>query len=173
MRLQPNIEKIYDLYSKELYFTSLRITGESFDAEEIMQETIIKYYNYPDKSSIENLRGWLKSVCIRRSLDKLRERHRKKVFLEEYKEVNLESAGAVGEVAGDIGGGAEEVEYSVEKIKKALSSLQDNYRVILSLMLFEGYDYGEASQITGVKESTIRSTYLRAKNKLATVLKSV
>ena len=71
-----HIEQIYDRHSQGLYATSLRIVGNSMDAEEIMQDTNIKYHHYPHKEEIENLPGWLKSVCIRKSLDKLREKHR-------------------------------------------------------------------------------------------------
>ena len=34
-----DIEKLYDTYAKKLYFTSLRITADSFDAEEAMHDT--------------------------------------------------------------------------------------------------------------------------------------
>jgi DNA-directed RNA polymerase specialized sigma subunit, sigma24 homolog len=84
MRNYNNIEKLYDIYSKSLYFTSLRIIGNNFDAQEVMQDTFIKYYNITNKDKIENPGHWLKSVCIRSSIDKLREKNREKIFLEEY-----------------------------------------------------------------------------------------
>ena len=40
-----HIEQIYDRHSQGLYATSLRIVGNSMDAEEIMQDTIIKYHH--------------------------------------------------------------------------------------------------------------------------------
>ena len=60
---------------------------------------------------------------------------------------------------------------SVESIRKALSGLPDHYRVVLTLHLLEGYDYQEISQITGTKESTIRTLYMRGKQKLAEALR--
>ena len=62
------------------------------------------------------------------------------------------------------------LQYTVEEIKGALLLLPDNYRTILSLHLFEGYDYQEIEQITGTKEATLRSLYKRAKEKLAAQL---
>ena len=152
-----HIEQIYDRHSQGLYATSLRIVGNSQDAEEIMQDTIIKYHHYPNKEEIENLPAWLKSVCIRKSLDKLRERHRTREFLEEYKEQTPYQP-------------PPQMQYTIEDVKKALFLLPDNYRTILSLHLFEGYDYQEIEQITGTKEATLRSLYKRAKEKLAAQL---
>ena len=51
-------------------------------------------------------------------------------------------------------------------IRKVMQGMPDGYRVVLSLLLFEGYDYAEAAQILQVEESTVRSQYLRGKRKL-------
>lgn len=152
-----HIEQVYDKYSQGLYATSLRIVGNSQDAEEIMQDTILKYHHYPNKLKIENLPAWLKSICIRKSLDKLRERHRTREFLEEYKDQTPPAP-------------PPQMQYTIEDVKKALFLLPDNYRTILSLHLFEGYDYQEIEQITGTKETTLRSLYSRAKEKLAAAI---
>ena len=154
----PNIQEIYGKYSTPLYFTSLRITGNSYDAEEVMHDTILKYHSFHPKENIEKLGSWLTSICIRKSLDKLREKHRNKDFLEEYKEWQETEASTPPE------------NLNIEEIKKALLLLPDNYRTILSLHLFEGYDYQEIEQITGAKEVTLRSLYKRAKEKLAATI---
>ena len=160
MKQQSNITEIYNQYAQQLYFTALRITGNSYDAEEVMQDTIIKYHHLPQKEEIEKLGSWLKSVCIRKAIDRLREKHRTKEFMEEYREDQFQAAPQ------------QQLQYSVEDIKKALLLLPDNYRAILSLHLFEGYDYQEIEQITGTKEATIRSIYKRGKDKLAALLQN-
>ena len=157
MNTATHIEQVYDKYSQGLYATSLRIVGNSQDAEEIMQDTILKYHHYPSKTEIENLPAWLKSICIRKSLDKLRERLRTREFLEEYKDQAPPAP-------------PPKMPYTIEDVKKALFLLPDNYRTILSLHLFEGYDYQEIEQITGTKEATLRSLYSRAKEKLAAAI---
>ena len=160
MNRHTNIKLIYGQYSQRLYFTSLRIVGNSFDAEEIMQDTILKYHNLRGKEAILEPGKWLTSVCIRKSIDKLREKHRNKNFLEEYKEIQ------------DTQQDTPPPDCNIEDIKKALLLLPDNYRTILSLHLFEGYDYQEIEQITGTKETTLRSLYKRAKDKLAATLQN-
>ena len=148
------------MHAVRLYNISLRILGNESDAEEIMHATLLKYHTYINKEKIDDLSKWLTSVCVRKSIDKLRERHRYKAFLARY----AESTEDIHE---------EEIpeNITVDRIRKALRSLPDHYRLIVGLHLFEGYDYQEISQITGQNESTIRSLYLRGKNKLAETLK--
>ena len=146
--------------SKRLFNISFRIVGNSADAEEIMHDTLLKYWKSDRKHEIIDIGKWLSSTCIRKSIDKLRERNRWKNILENYEDPILEEPET------------ESLEYDIRTIRNALSTLPDHYRAIVSLHLFEGYDYQEISQITGIKEVTVRSLYLRGKRKLAEYLRN-
>lgn len=154
------MERIYDEHAVRLYNLSLRILGDSCEAEEIMHDSLLQYYGMKDKSEIQDIRKWLSSVCIRKSIDRLRKRKRFKDFLEDYEDPAMDDADY------------EDYTLEVENIRKALSCIPDNYRLILSLHLFEGYDYQEISQIAGIKEVTVRSLYMRGRRKLAEYLKN-
>ena len=154
------MERIYDEHAFRLYNMSLRILGDSCEAEEIMHDSLLQYYGMKDKSEILDIRKWLSSVCIRKSIDRLRKRRRFKDFLEDYEDPAMDDADY------------EDYTLEVENIRKALSCIPDNYRLILSLHLFEGYDYQEISQIAGIKEVTVRSLYMRGRRKLAEYLKN-
>ena len=154
-----DIEKVYDSMSGRLFNASMRIVGNSSDAEEIMHDSILQYWKYRKKEEIQDIRKWLTSVCIRKSIDRLRERQKWKILLENYED-------PITQEPEDT-----ELEYDINNILKALSQLPDHYRAIISLHLFEGYDYEEISQITGTGESTIRSLYMRGRQKLAAALK--
>lgn len=145
--------------SRRLYNMSLRIVGSSTEAEEIMHDTLLQYWHFNKKNDIKDLQKWLSSVCIRKSIDRLRQKQRWKDFLERYEDPALEE------------NSGSEMEYDIQSITKALSELHDPYRVIVSLHLFEGYDYQEISQITGMNENTIRSIYLRGRQKLAAAVR--
>ncbi|MCK7539303.1 MAG: sigma-70 region 4 domain-containing protein [Marinilabiliales bacterium] len=58
-------------------------------------------------------------------------------------------------------------------IARAVERLPDGYRVVFSLYLLEGYDHTEISQILGISESTSKTQYLRAKEKLKKILISM
>lgn len=137
---------------------SLRILGEGADAEEVMHDTLLQYHEISRRDEINDVSKWLSSVCIRKSIDRLRKRHSYMDFLERYAEQDCLYEPDVR---------TDEVEYSVAKIKEAMASLPDQYRLVLTLHLFEGYDYQEISQITQTKESTIRTLYMRGRRKLA------
>ena len=47
----------------------------------------------------------------------------------------------------------------------------DTSRIILTLVLVEGLDYGEISALTGEREGTLRAQYSRARKRLAALLK--
>ena len=55
--------------------------------------------------------------------------------------------------------------------KKAIMQLPDGYRTVLNLYLLEGYDHEEIAEILQVAESTTRTQYMRAKQKLLQFLK--
>ena len=156
-----DIERVYDTYAARLYRISLRIVGDEGEAEEIMHDTLLKLYEFRRKDAILDLASWLSSVCVRKSIDKVRQRYRYKDFLSRYasQERDEEEVMEMNQ------------EYSIEHIRNALASLPDHYRLVLTLHLFEGYDYQEISQITGSKENSIRTLYMRGRQKLAKLLK--
>ncbi len=155
-----DIERVYDAHSRRLYNISLRITGSSGDAEEIMHDSLLQYWRFRKKEQIRDLPRWLSSICIRKSIDRLREKSRWNDFLEDYEDPALEES-----PADDEG-------YNAAQVLKALASLPDHYRAVLSLHLFEGFDYQEIALITGTKESTVRSLYMRGRKLLAQAVKT-
>lgn len=166
MRNNNNIEKIYNTYAKTLYNTSLRIVKDSFKAEEIMQDSIIKYYNEDAATQFNNPRGWLQKVCITKSIDYLRKTKRENIFLTEYAQDNGEDS-----VNPNPDKNRVSPDTKAKEIKEAIYNLPDKYRIVLSLLLLEGYDYEEVAQITKAPTSTIRSWAMRGKKMVIETLK--
>lgn len=155
--------KLYNTYARKLFNTSFRILHDSGEAEEIMQDTILKYITTGPKILSEvQAAAWLSKTCIRKSIDVLRKKKREKLFLEEY-EVEVEDA-AVDAKPGDL---------SIGIIRKAISELPEASRLVLTLILLEGLDYEEVANYTGAREGTIRVQYSRARAKLAEKLRSM
>ena len=62
--IPKEITAFYNRYKTRLYNTSLRITGDSFDAEEIVQDTIIKYLRTNTGGMSEaQTSAWLVKAC--------------------------------------------------------------------------------------------------------------
>jgi RNA polymerase sigma factor (sigma-70 family) len=66
-----------------------------------------------------------------------------------------------------------EINFKVESVKSAIMQLPDGYRTVLNLYLLEGYDHEEIAEILHVAESTTRTQYMRAKQKLLQLLKDI
>lgn len=150
--------KIYKLYYRSMYNTSLRIVNRTDDAEDIMQESFLTAFHKLSTYKGEVSFGvWLKRIVVNRSLDYLRKR---KVELEE-----VTSEHPVFEEESN-----DETEYAVDEVKTAISQLSDGYRTILSLILLEGYDHEEVSEILGISNVTSRTQFCRAKQHLRDLL---
>ncbi|MCX6305774.1 MAG: sigma-70 family RNA polymerase sigma factor [Bacteroidetes bacterium] len=154
--------RIYKLYYKAMYNTSLRIVNDTAEAEDIMQEAFLdafrRLHSYTGEGSFGS---WLKRIVINRSLDSLRKEQETIPF---------------DEVEYDIPNTAEEnredeIQFQVTEVKRAISRLPDEYRVVLSLFLLEGYDHEEISQILKITNQLSRTRYSRARHKLLEILK--
>ena len=154
--------ELYRLYNAAMYNTTLRIVGDSDDAEDVMQEAFLKAFTKLDSYRGEvSIGAWLKRIVINKALDFLRLKKEK---------LSLEDAGEIGEIVDepyDTG----DVEYKAEEIKKAIDKLPEGYRIVLSLILLEGYDHEEVSTILNISNATSRTQYHRAKKKLIELLK--
>ena len=160
---RQEITAFYEQYHRRLYNTAWRILQDSDDAEEVMQDTLLKYIGRKDPAplSAPQTAAWLTRTCVRASIDRLRERKRRADFLELYAVDETEVEEADLPMSG----------IEVPAVLKALESLEDPYRLILNLVLLEGLDYEEISTFTGKKEATIRSIYCRGRVKLIERLK--
>ena len=64
-----------------------------------------------------------------------------------------------------------EIALQVASVKRSIMALPDGYRTVLSMYLLEGYDHEEIAEILNVTHSTVRTQYMRAKQKLLQLLK--
>ena len=161
----------YKKHAKRLYNISLRIVRDSAQAEEIMQDTILKYISLSPLPGFgaASESAWLDRTCIRASIDALRKRKRELHFLYEYANEEAPEYFAPVEAA-DVQGEVESGALDIAGIRKAIDSLKDPYRLVLNLVLLDGLDYGEISGITGEREGTIRTQYSRARKMLKDIL---
>ena len=154
--------ELYRLYNAAMYNTCLRIVGDSDDAEDVMQEAFLKAFEKLDTyRGAVSFGAWLKRIVINKALDFLRLKK---------EQLSLEDAGEVGEIV-DEPVDTVEGEYRAEAIKKAIYDLPEGYRIVLSLILLEGYDHEEVSSILNISNATSRTQYHRAKKKLIELLK--
>lgn len=150
--------QVYKLYYKAMYNTALRILNDPAEAEDVMQESFLEAFRkietYREESSFGT---WLKRIVINKSVDVIR-KSRDMVSMDEFDT--------------EIPERLEDEDYiqvlstKVDEIRKAIHSLRDDYRIILSLFLLEGYDHEEIAQILNISYNLSRTRYSRARKKL-------
>ena len=141
-----------------MYNTAYRILNHRAEAEDVLQDSFLEVFTKLNEYRGESTFGaWLKRIIINRSISELRKR--KLVFVE-----NIDTDLLYEE---DIDFDIEDDNQSlVNKIKNEINNLPDGYRVVLSLYLLDGYDHVEIAEILNISESTSKSQYARAKEKL-------
>lgn len=132
------------------------------EAEDLLQDSFCDAFMKLDTFRYESSFGaWLKRIVINKCINSI---SKKKVDLV-YPDHKVEPETTEEEV--DYGN----IEFDVGRIHNAVEQLPDGYRVIFSLYALEGYDHKEISQIMSISESTSKSQYLRAKQKIKDILK--
>lgn len=134
------------------------------EAEDLLQDSFVDAFMKLDSFRYESSFGaWLKRLVINHCINWI---NRKKVELTYPEE--LANMDGEDEEPKDY----EEIQYNVQKIHRAMEQLPDGYRITFSLYALEGYDHKEISEILGITESTSKSQYLRAKQKIYEIIKS-
>ncbi len=153
---------LYDRYARAMYNTALRMVNCSSDAEDILQEAFTDAFqqlkSFEGKSTFG---AWLKQIVVYKSITHLK---KQKLLLTDI-EPDADRLADEEPLQEDF------VWYTVDLIKQAVQTLPDGYRTVLTLHLFEGYDQEEVAEIMQVAHSTVRTQYMRAKQKLLQVLK--
>lgn len=158
-----SFKKLYEHYAKAMYNTSLRIVNNRAEAEDVLQESFIDaFHNISGFENRSSFGAWLKQIVINKSINQLK---KKKISL-----VEMETAGVENQQAEETVN-EQEIQWQVAQVKLAIQQLPAGYRTVLSLYLLEGYDHEEIAEILGVAESTTRTQYIRAKQKLLNIIK--
>lgn len=154
--------ELYRLYSNQLYSTCFRILQNEMEAEEVMHDSFLKVFDNISKYVLiyEKLEYSIRRIAINGSIDVLRKR--KKIFVD----IETIPDSTTFHDPPDI----EQSERMVREVKNAIKSLPDTYRTIITLKLIEELSYEEIAEELNIKEATIRSQFMRGKEKIRVIV---
>ncbi|UOB18240.1 RNA polymerase sigma factor [Abyssalbus ytuae] len=159
--------EVYNRYYKAMYNTAFRIVKDSFEAEDVMQESFLNAFTKLHSFKGEVTFGaWLKRIVINNSIY-----HYKK----QQKNMAIPFDDVLNKVE-DNDGIVLDHEFTnlkAQKVLETMKMLKDNYRVSLTLHLIEGYDYEEISEIMNISYANCRTMISRAKESLRNKLTSI
>ncbi|HWQ03624.1 MAG TPA: sigma-70 family RNA polymerase sigma factor [Candidatus Nitrosotenuis sp.] len=168
---------LVERHSRSIFRLAYRMTGNEYDAEEVVQETFLRAYRRLDKfESRANFGTWLYRIGVNCALDLMRARQRH----EEKREQPLpeESAGAADRIE-QVASEAPSPERMVfsgqvgERVAQALSTLSATERAAFVMRHFEGLSIEEIAAALGLGDSAAKNSIFRAVQKLRKALEPV
>jgi len=143
----------------ELYRLALRITLNNAEAEDVVQETMIKVWNRRnDWQQIESIEAFCLTICRNLALDKTRKMANQAPSIEdiETKEATDHSNAANPEERAVL-------RDRIEIVKRLIDSLPEKQRTAMQLRDFEGKSYKEIAAIMGISEELVKVSIFRAR----------
>jgi RNA polymerase sigma-70 factor (ECF subfamily) len=162
--LQPHLEYIYRI--------SYRFTGNKGDAEDLVQDLLVKLY--PRRESLHGvarLRPWLIRVLYRLFIDNMRKQKRFPLGLISNRADN-DDGHLVEQIPDDNPDPEEYAQKRMvfENIEKALTMLGKDQRAVIALHDIEGYTLAELETLLEIPLGTLKSRLHRARGKLREIL---
>lgn len=156
-----------------LFRTAMTLTHKREDAEEVVQETLVKAWRSLDSfREGERPHGWLITILINVYRDRYRRQKQSPATIPLESDDTYMYAGAIE--ADRLGGADPEDAALTEEISdpvlKAIQSLPAAYREALLLVDLEGFTYREAAEILGTLTGTVMSRLHRARTRLRRTL---
>ncbi|ASZ13966.1 RNA polymerase sigma factor [Chitinophaga pendula] len=153
-------KELYNAYSAAMYNICLRMTGNVNDAEDTLQEAFIQVFkNIERLENAATVSAWIKRIVVNHCLNQLR---KKKVYFEDVEEIEMPEDDKIDE---------HNYAFTVDTVKQAIQTLPDGYRTVLNLYLFEDYSHREIAGMLNISESTVKTQYMRAKEKVRQIVK--
>ena len=141
----------------ELYRLALRITLNPAEAEDVVQETMIKVWNRRDKwDEIESIEAFCLTICRNIALDKMRKMENQNASLEDGHDAPDSSYASNPE---------ERVmqQDRIQLVRRLINDLPEKQRSVMQLRDFEGKSYKEIAQILAISEEQVKINIFRAR----------
>ena len=149
---------LYDKYASRLHAYCLRILGNREQAEDIFQETFVRFYQNAKAEKLRDgsIAGFLiviaRNLCLNHKRDK-----KSSVEFSEFHSLLIDDNNESKEEAHKL-------------ITMALDLLSFEFKEPLVLRLYDGLSYEEISGIIGISNENARKRVFRAKQKIKEIL---
>jgi RNA polymerase sigma-70 factor (ECF subfamily) len=155
-----------------IYTFALRLTADPNDAEDLVQDTVVKAYRF--FSSFEkgtNAKAWLYRILKNSYINSYRKKSK------EPNQVDYDEVSTYYETIRDERTDTSDLEEMMfrdmvgDDVNKALQSLPEDFRTVVMLCDMDGFTYEEIANMLDVPIGTIRSRLHRGRNLLRAQLK--
>jgi len=163
------IKEVMDLvlpYKDKLYRFAKSMVGNSFDAEDVIQEVLVRIWKKKDQFvEIDNKEAWCMTVTRNLSIDKIRSRKNKGTSnIDDYYHISDTNASPAV---------ALEQKDALSRVMQMLNELPENQRSVMHLRDVEGYTYKEISEMTDLSVDQVKVNLHRARKTLRSRLSQI
>jgi RNA polymerase sigma-70 factor (ECF subfamily) len=150
-------KELYDVYAPILLGICIRYSKSTQEAEDILQEGFIKILTkIKDFKGDGSFEGWMKKVIVNTAISHF---HKNKKFneiqdIEHIRESDIDHDNF------------ENNEFTHEELLNIINQMPEGYKVIFNLYAIEGFKHKEIAEMLNITESTSKSQYSRAKDKI-------
>ena len=151
-----------------LYSAAYRLTRNSADAEDLVQETFLRAYRgFHQFEEGTNLKAWLYRILMNTFINEYRRRQRQPQTVSEDEVPDWYLYSKMAETGVEPSAETSVIEaLPDEEVQEALSSLPDQFRMAVLLADVEGFSYKEIADIMGVPIGTVMSRLHRGRKAL-------
>ncbi len=150
-------DAFFKTYNGLLFGVCLRYTKNRFEAEDVLQEGLVKIYkNMHMYSEGKSFEGWIRRIMINTAITYYR-KMQKHAYHEDVSEVSVASSDS--ELFS-------ECEFTKEELLNTINELPTGYRTVFNLYIIEGYKHKEIAEQLGIDINTSKSQLSRAKKLL-------
>jgi RNA polymerase sigma-70 factor (ECF subfamily) len=158
-----------------LYTAALRMTRNTAEAEDLVQETYLKAYRaFGSFEQGTNLKAWLYKILTNTFINAYRSRRRRPEQTEIEDVEDLYLYRRLGGLEGATAGRSAEEEvldrFTDTDVKEALESLPESFRMTVLLADVEGFSYREIADIMEIPIGTVMSRLHRGRRALQKAL---
>ena len=141
----------------DLYRMALRITMNAAEAEDVVQETMMKVWNRRDQwEQIESIEAFCLTICRNLSLDKVRRMDNQTQSLDaayDPKDLGVSSNPEEQAIQSD----------RIRLVRQIISQLPEKQRSCMQLRDMEGKSYKDIAAILGITEEQVKVNIFRAR----------
>lgn len=153
------------LYIDELFRTAKRLTMNTVDAEDLIQETFMQAWKSFDKyEQGTNCRAWLYKIMFHKFEHQRRTKYTRTKYVQEADDLVLNSAIYSQPVSENL---------TDQEVTAALNKLPEHYRSVVLLADVHDFDYKEVAAVLEIPIGTVMSRLNRARTQLRKSLNNV
>jgi len=166
---QVTFEQTAMVHTDALYRTALRMTKNIKDAEDLVQETLLKAYRFFDRFELgTNIKAWLFKIMMNIFINDYRQKSKKPSSMS-YDDVDDNYLYHQLKFNRSDAQDPEEQLFSRifdDDVKRAIEELPDDFRIVVVLAFLEEFSYQEIAEIAGLQLGTVKSRLHRGRKLL-------